>query len=111
MAAHYNCVPISLPPNHIFFIPHPILLKVNEESIQLGFSQNLVEKIAELPCHLNFPILRAWNHTSGDGLNNIRLEILVGPDANDLHHCLLDVTPNTWATIMENFHQEEGEQL
>ena len=72
MAAEHNCVPIPLDPNRIHYLTQPQLVKANDESIRLGFSRNLVEdKIAQLPAHLKFPVLGAWDHTSGEGCVSI----------------------------------------
>ena len=111
MAAQYNMVPIPLDPDRIYHVTQSQLVAANDESIRLGFSRNLVEaNIAQLPGELKFPILGVWNHTSGEGLRNIRLLILVGPNADDLHHCFVDVTPDTWAIIQGNACRQSAQQ-
>ena len=105
MATHHNCIPISFNSNHIHYISQSLLVKANEESIRLGFSRTLEDLISQLPADLKFPIFAAWNHTSGEGLRNIRLNILIGTNADDLDPCFLDVTPDTWAKIKKNYHQ------
>jgi hypothetical protein len=111
MLPQYNLVPIPLDESKIPYLTQPQLVEANNESIRLGFSRNLVEeKVAELPANLNFPIVAAWDHTSGEGLKNIRLELAVGPHGEDLHHVFLDVTPDTWAKLQANpvFHRRHS---
>ena len=100
MLPQFSCKPILSDGDKLAYLTQPRLVEANNESIRLGFSRNLAEeRIASLPADLKFSIINAWNHTSGEGLKNIRLLLLVGPHADDLHHVFLDVTPDTWAAI------------
>ena len=113
MLPQHSLVPIPLDESKIPYLTQPQLVEANNESIKLGFSRNLVEeKITELSAKLNFPIVEAWIHTSGEGLMNIRLMLLVGPHGEDLHHVYLDVTPDTWAKVQTNpvFHRRQPQQ-
>jgi hypothetical protein len=103
MLPQYDLVPIPLDASKIPYLTQLQLVGANDESIRLGFSRNLVEeKIADLPADLNFPIVHAWDHTSGEGLKNIRLGILIGPHGDDLNQVILDVTSDTWAKLHAN---------
>ncbi len=103
MLPQYDLVPIPLDASKIPYLTQRQLVEANDESIRRDFSRNLVaEKIAELPTNLNFPIIHAWNHKSGEGLKNIRLMLLIGPQADDLHEVFVDVTPDTWAKLQAN---------
>lgn len=103
MLPQYDLVPIPLDESKIPYLTQPQLVEANDESIKLDFSRNLVEEvIVELPATLKFPIVHAWDHTSGDGLKSIRLMFLIGPRADDLQPAFLDVTPETWAKLQAN---------
>jgi hypothetical protein len=102
--SRHACDPIALDRSRIYYLTRPQLVRINKESIRLGFSRNLIEeKIAKLPSHFKLPILSAWDHTSGEGWKNVRLELLIGPDSKHLQPCCLDVTYDTWAKIMKKW--------
>ena len=92
------------------------LIAANDESIRVGFSGNLsAEKLEKLPNH---PLLvtNAWEHTanSDPSRKNIRLwvrlsgkEDAAGVTAADLIAVVLDVTPDTYLTLLGNKLDEE----
>jgi hypothetical protein len=96
----------DIPLKHDLIISTAALRRANEESIRLGFSRNL-EGIENLPENWRYLVVMAAIHTSMDGLQNIRLMILlptkigsVKEAANSLEPHFLDVTRDTWREIL-----------
>jgi hypothetical protein len=83
-------------------LTQPQLERLNNESIRLGLRANIWEnKVAALPRDQRFKIVRVFQHTDQDGHRTIRLDLLVGPNKDDMRACLLDVTADAWATIQK----------
>lgn len=101
---HHACNPIRLDGSRTYFLTHAQLIGANKEAIRLGFPRTLAAaKVAELPADGKFPVLAAWEHTSGEGFENIRLLLFVGQHPNDLHCVFLDVHPLVWEEIKQNW--------
>ena len=58
-------------------------------------------KVAALPRDQRFEIVKVFQHVNGKGHRNIRLELRIGPNKNDLYAVLLDVTADAWAAIQK----------
>ena len=83
-------------------LTQPQLERLNNESIRLGLRANIWEnKVAALPCEQRFKIVRVFQHIDKDGHSNIRLDLLIGPNKDDLHTVFLDVTADAWAEIQK----------
>jgi hypothetical protein len=82
-------------------LTQPQLERLNNESIRLGFSANIWEnKVAALPRDQRFKIVKVFQHK--DGHSNIRLDLFIGPNKDNLYSVWLDVTPDAWAAIQKS---------
>ena len=98
------------------YITKSQLIAANDESIRVGFSGNLSsERLKKLPNH---PLLvtNAWEHTAtcDPSRKNIRLwvrlsgkENAAGVTSADLIAVVLDVTPDTYLTLLGNKLDEQ----
>ena len=80
----------------------PQIERLNNESIRLGLRANIWEnKVAALPRDQRFEIVKVFQHNDEKGHRNIRLDLRIGPNKDDLYPVFLDVTADAWAEIQK----------